>query len=50
MLWTISILFFSLWLLGVLTPSTLDGYIHILLFVVAATLLVRFFGKTNAID
>jgi hypothetical protein len=50
MLWTICILFFSLWLLGVLTPSTLDGHIHILLFVVLVTLFVRFFGKTNAID
>lgn len=31
MLWTISVIFLSLWLLGVSTPSTLHGYIHILL-------------------
>jgi len=50
MLWTIFILLFSLWLLGVVTPSTLGGYIHILLFLAAGTLLLRFFGKRNAID
>jgi Family of unknown function (DUF5670) len=50
MLWTVSIVFFCLWLLGVLTPSTLNGYIHILLFAAAGTLLLRFFGQRNAID
>jgi len=50
MLWTVFILFFSLWLLGILTPSTLGGYIHVLLFLAAATLLLRFFGRRSAID
>lgn len=50
MLWTISIVFFCLWLLGILMPSTLDGYIHILLFLAAGTLLFRFFGRRSAID
>ncbi len=50
MLWTISILFFCLWLLGILTPSTLNGYIHILLFLSAAPLLIRFFKNHNVSD
>jgi Family of unknown function (DUF5670) len=50
MLWTISIVFFCLWLLGMLTPSTLNGYLHILLFFAVGTLLLRFFGQRNAID
>ena len=50
MLWTISIVAFCLWLLGVLTHSTMNGYVHILLFVVAGTLFVRFFRQTDAID
>ena len=31
MLWTISVILLSLWLLGISTPSTLHGYIHVLL-------------------
>lgn len=50
MLWTIFILLFSLWLLGVLTPSALGGYANVLLVLAAATLLLRFFGKRSAID
>jgi hypothetical protein len=49
MLWTIFILLFSLWFLGVVTPSTLGGYIHVLLFLAAGTLLLRF-SKRSAID
>jgi len=40
MLWTISIIFLSLWLLGVTTPSTLHGYIHILLALAVVTTLI----------
>lgn len=50
MLWTIFILFFSLWLLGILTPSIMGGYIHVLLLLAAATLLLRFFNRRSAID
>ena len=50
MLWTLSILFFCIWLLGILTPSTFNGYIHILLLLAAGTLLFRFFGQRNAMD
>jgi hypothetical protein len=50
MLWTIFILLFCLWLLGVVTPSALGGYIHILLFLAAGTLLLRFVGKRRTAD
>jgi hypothetical protein len=31
MRWTISVILLSLWLVGISTPSTLHGYLHILL-------------------
>jgi Family of unknown function (DUF5670) len=40
MLWTISVVLLVLWLLGVATPSTLDGFIHILLALAVVTALV----------
>lgn len=40
MAWTISVILLSLWLLGVVTPSMLHGYIHILLVLVAAITLL----------
>jgi Family of unknown function (DUF5670) len=50
MLWTVFILFFSFWLLGVVTPSTLGGYVHVLLLLALGTLLLRFVAKRNAVD
>ncbi|MGH9734245.1 MAG: lmo0937 family membrane protein [Candidatus Acidiferrales bacterium] len=50
MLWTIFIVLFCLWLLGVLTPSALGDYMHVLLALAVATLLLRFFGKRSAVD
>jgi hypothetical protein len=40
MLWTVSVILLTLWLLGVSTPSTLHGYIHILLALAVATSLL----------
>jgi hypothetical protein len=40
MFWTFSVIFLSLWLVGVSTPSTLHGYIHILLGLAVATTLI----------
>lgn len=40
MFWTISVIFLSLWLVGISTPSTLHGYIHILLGLAIATTLL----------
>jgi hypothetical protein len=39
MLWTISVILLSLWLVGVTTPSTLHGYIHILAALAVGTIL-----------
>lgn len=50
MLWTMFIVFFLLWLLGVLTPSALGGYTHVLLVLAVATLLLRLFGRRSAVD
>ena len=40
MFWTFSVIFLSLWLVGISTPSTLHGYIHILLALAVATTVV----------
>ena len=45
MVWTIAVIFLSLWLLGISTPSTLHGYIHILLGLAVATTLVPLLGR-----
>ena len=39
MLWTIFVVLFVLWLLGVATSYTLGGFIHILLILAIATVL-----------
>jgi hypothetical protein len=41
MLWTISVVLLVLWLLGVATPYTLGGFIHILLVLAVVTVLIR---------
>jgi len=41
MLWTILVVLFVLWLLGVVTSYTLGGFIHILLLVVLAIFVIR---------
>ena len=38
MLWTLSVIFFSLWLVGIGTRPSLHGYLHILLAFAGATL------------
>jgi len=45
MLWTISVILLSLWLLGISTPSTLHGYIHILLVLAVATSILPFIRR-----
>ena len=40
MLWTASVVFLVLWILGMLSSSTMGGYIHILLIVAIAALLI----------
>ena len=41
MLWTIFVLLMILWLLGVTTLYTLGGFIHILLLLAIASVLIR---------
>ena len=41
MLWTIFVIRLVLWLLGLVTGYTLSGFIHILLVVAIAILLIR---------
>lgn len=42
MLWTILVVLFALWLLGVVTSYTFGGFIHILLLVALAMLVINF--------
>ena len=41
MLWTIFVMLVILWLLGVVTSYTLGGFIHLLLVVAIAVVLIR---------
>jgi hypothetical protein len=41
MLWTIFVILLVLWALGLVTSYTFGGFIHILLFVALAVLVVR---------
>jgi hypothetical protein len=41
MLWTIFVVLLVLWVLGMVTANTLGGFIHILLLVAAAVILIR---------
>ena len=41
MLWTITILLFLLWLVGMVSSYTLGGFIHLLLLLAIVTMLIR---------
>ena len=41
MLWTIFVILLVLWLLGMVSSYTLDGFIHILLVVALVVMLIR---------
>jgi hypothetical protein len=41
MLWTIAVILFVLWALGLVTSYTIGGYIHILLVVAVIVVLIR---------
>ena len=41
MLWTIAVVLFILWALGMVTSYTMSGFIHILLVVAIITVLIR---------
>jgi uncharacterized protein DUF5670 len=41
MLWTIFVVLLILWVLGVVTSTTLGGFIHLLLVIAIAVVLIR---------
>jgi hypothetical protein len=41
MLWTIAVVLFVLWLLGLVTSYTMGGFVHVLLVLAVITVLVR---------
>jgi hypothetical protein len=41
MLWTVAVILFVLWLLGIVSANTLGGFIHILLVLAIIVVLVR---------
>jgi hypothetical protein len=41
MLWTIALILALMWLLGMITSYTLDGFIHLLLVLALASVLIR---------
>jgi hypothetical protein len=41
MLWTIFVVLLVLWLLGIVSANTLGGFIHVLLFMAVAVVLIR---------
>ncbi len=49
MLWTIFVILLVLWLLGTVSSYTLGGYIHILLLVAVAVVLIRVIQGRNPI-
>ena len=49
MLWTIFVILLVLWLLGLVSSYTLGGYIHILLIVAVAVLLIRLIGGRTVV-
>lgn len=41
MLWTIAVILIIMWLLGMITSYTLSGFIHLLLLLAVAAVLIR---------
>ncbi len=49
MLWTIAILLMILWVLGVVSSYTVGGFIHLLLLLAIAAVLIRIIQGRNPI-
>ena len=50
MLWTIFVILLVLWLLGLVSGTTLGGFIHILLVIASVILLIRLIsGRRSAV-
>jgi hypothetical protein len=50
MLWTIFVILLVLWLLGVVSSTTLGGFIHILLVLAVAIVLLRIIQRRHRAD
>lgn len=49
MLWTIAVVFVILWLLGLVTSFTLNGFIHVLLVLAVVVVLLRIISGRRAV-
>ncbi len=49
MLWTIAVILFVLWALGLASSYTLSGYIHILLIVAIVVVLIQVFQRRRVV-
>jgi hypothetical protein len=49
MLWTLFVILLVLWLLGLVTSYTMGGFIHILLVVAVAVLLIQLISGRRAV-
>jgi hypothetical protein len=50
MLWTIFVILLVLWLLGMVTSYTMGGFIHILLVIAIAIVLIRVISGRRPVD
>jgi hypothetical protein len=44
MLWTVAVILIVLWMLGLVTSTTMGGFVHVLLVVAVVVVLVRVIG------
>lgn len=49
MLWTVFVVLLVLWLLGMVTSTTMGGFIHLLLLIAIAVVLIRVIQGKRAI-
>ncbi len=49
MLWTIFVVLMVLWLLGMVSSYTIGGFIHVLLIIAIAVVLIRVIGGRSAV-
>lgn len=50
MLWTMSVVLFVLWLLGVAVAFTFGGFINVLLVLAVVIVLIRFFPRQRIVS
>ena len=48
MLWTLAVILVALWILGLVTSTTLGGFIHVLLVIAVIVVLVNVFRRRSA--